>query len=509
MKANSLQEFLRRLFRAPIIAENGQLTDAELLQRFAGQRDEAAFEVLVWRYGGLVLNAARRVLPCPADAEDVFQATFLTLARKASAIRRGTAVGSWLYRVAHRLALRVRQSAARRERMGLDGREPLAPVQNEDAELRAVLAEEVDRLPERYRAAVVLCYLRGSTTEEAARILGCPRGTILSRLAWARQRLRGRLMRRGLAPAIALTPLSFDEAAAITPPAALTASVIQAAQPFAAGRAAVPTISPQVAALARGALQTMMWNKIRIAVIVICAIGLTGTGAGWLMRGRAGDEAPRHVASQSSKRLKPDAAKPEREPEDNSRLEKRLQALNEDEQKWEDVMGKELIKARLDLEEARAELQLREREWNTEREERQGKLRAIRNRMEDLSKRLRISDDRKEAQIEKFMEADREEHDRVRKLLEERMVHETRVLRDLRLKVFKTEAVLHRIETRQARQLEIYAAKRQALLERLEQMEAAPARPDAADRLRDLERKLDALRREVGKLRRDLERKGH
>src|SRR5579883_652273 len=210
MASHPLQDFIRRLRRARSVAEGGHLTDAQLLERFIRQRDEAAFEVLVWRHGTLVLNVARRLLRHVPDVEDVFQATFLTLARKASAIRRGTSLSSWLYKVAYRLALRVRQAATRRQRQEqFEIENAAAPAEHGDAELAILLAEEVNRLPERDRAVVVLCYLQGVTTEEAARMLGCPRGTVLSRLSAARQRLRQRLLRRGIAPAVALAAVSF------------------------------------------------------------------------------------------------------------------------------------------------------------------------------------------------------------------------------------------------------------------------------------------------------------
>src|SRR5262249_48111162 len=147
-----------------------------------------------------------------------------------------------------------------------------------------------------------LCYLQGATTEEAARALGYPRGTVLSRLASARQRLRSRLIRRGLAPAVALAAVSFSEAAPAMPSGAPGSSVVKAALPLAAGGAAVSTVWPQVAALTRGALQAMVWNKIKIAVAMVCVLGLAGTGAGWLARGRAGAEAAPPRAEQLVKK---------------------------------------------------------------------------------------------------------------------------------------------------------------------------------------------------------------
>src|SRR5581483_8150723 len=155
MAHHPLLDFIHRLRRARSVAEGDHLSDAQLLQRSAQQRDEAAFEVLVWRHGTMVLNVAQRLLHQSADAEDVFQATFLTLARKASAIRRGTSVGSWLYKVAYRIALRVRRATTRREQREQSGVENVAataPAGRDEMETAVLVADEVSRLPERYRA---------------------------------------------------------------------------------------------------------------------------------------------------------------------------------------------------------------------------------------------------------------------------------------------------------------------------------------------------------------------
>ena len=178
------------------------LTDAQLLERFVADQDEAAFEILLWRHGPKVLGVCRRVLRHEQDAEDAFQATFLVLVRKAGSIGKRQSVGSWLYRVAYRVALRAKVSASKRnarQRVITDvpAAEAVPDLFSRDVAL--VLDEEVNRLPEKYRAAFVLCYLDGKTNEQAAQELGCPKGTILSRLAWARERLRVRLTRRGLA----------------------------------------------------------------------------------------------------------------------------------------------------------------------------------------------------------------------------------------------------------------------------------------------------------------------
>jgi RNA polymerase sigma factor (sigma-70 family) len=514
MAAHPLQEFIRRLCRGRGVAHDGHLSDTQLLERFAVRCDEAAFEVLVWRHGSLVLSVARRLLRRPADVEDVFQATFLTLARKAANIRRGTAVGSWLYKVAYRIALRVRQATARRERreqLGVEKVQPVAPAERNDAELAAVLADEVSRLPERYRSAVVLCYLQGSTTEEAARVLGCPRGTVLSRLASARQRLRHRLTRRGLAPAVALAAVSFGETASAMPPMALITSVIRAALPFAAGRATVPTVSPQAAALARGALRTMLWNKIKIAAVVMCAIGLAGTGAGWLARGRAGGEATPVIAEQPAKPPVHDAAKADRDRKDRTeRLHAELDGLAAEEEKQELLLAADAIDARLQLAEARDELRRNEREMELLQEDARENLKAIKGRIVTLEEQVQKIDANTGAKllekVTRQLEREREKLDKERVIIREE--EWTGSLRPLRKRVFQAEDRLRRIENRQARQREEFAVKRQALLARLQQLEEAPLGLEPADRLRDIERKLEALRREVGELRRSLEKQG-
>ncbi len=145
------------------------------------------------RHGPMVLGVCRRVLHNASDAEDAFQAAFIVLACKAHSIARPELLGSWLYRAAFRTALRARAEKARRREQSaplVDRAAPVSAAAVELDELRRVLDEEIDRLPERYRVPVVLCYLEGRTNDEAARHLGCPVGTIASRLATARARLR-------------------------------------------------------------------------------------------------------------------------------------------------------------------------------------------------------------------------------------------------------------------------------------------------------------------------------
>jgi RNA polymerase sigma factor (sigma-70 family) len=261
----------------------GGLTDAQLLERFVADKDEAAFEVLVWRHGPLVYRVCRRLLHRREDVEDAFQATFLALVRKAPAIRNRAAVGGWLHQVAHRVALRAR--AARRHAEPYPDVDIAAPAEEDPLhlrDLRAVLDEEIRRLPAKYRDAVVLCYLSGLPTEEVGRQLGCPRGTVLSRLAWARERLRERLTRRGLVlPAGVLAAWLAQEGASASAPALLIGSTMRAALGLAWGKAAAAgVVSARAAALMEGALRSMFLTKLKTTAALALLVVLVGLGAG-------------------------------------------------------------------------------------------------------------------------------------------------------------------------------------------------------------------------------------
>jgi RNA polymerase sigma factor (sigma-70 family) len=293
MAERSLPTLLRCLRRLADAPGSGTLTDGQLLERFVTSRDEAAFELLVWRHGPMVLSVCRRLLPCAQDAEDAFQAAFFVLARKATSITRREGVGGWLYRVAYRAALRARAGAARLARheqpaVDLDTAEAPADVPRSD--LRPVLDEEINRLPEKYRLAVVLCYLEGKTNQEAAQHLGCPEGTVASRLARGRERLRTRLTRRGVTLSVAaLAAVLSRKAASAAPAPALVKTTAQAALAFAVSGVA-PGAVPAPAALAEGVLRTMFLTKLRTVVTVLVVLGVLGAAVGGLAyRGLAGE----------------------------------------------------------------------------------------------------------------------------------------------------------------------------------------------------------------------------
>jgi len=275
---------LLRYLRRRAQPRGGSLSDSQLLERFVAQHDEAAFELLVWRHGPMVLNVCRRLLAGTQDAEDAFQATFLIFVRKAHAIFQPEGVAGWLYWVAYRVALRARGGAAKRarhEKPGVDLDTMAGSTEPGWSDLRPVLDEEISRLPERHRLPVVLCYLEGRTYQEAAEHLGCAEGTVASRLARARERLRGRLVRRGLtlgAGALGVA-LSGDVASA-----AMTPALVESTK-----RAGLA--SSKAVALAEGVLHTMWFKKVRIAVAVLLLAGAAGLGAGGLAyQGQAAEQ---------------------------------------------------------------------------------------------------------------------------------------------------------------------------------------------------------------------------
>ncbi len=258
--------------------------DSVFLERFTRDRDQAAFAALLKRHGPMVLGVCRRVLQQEQDAEDAFQAVFCALARKAGTIRRGAAVGGWLYSVASRIA---RKMKARQVRHRVHTR-PLPDVPGPDAapewerrDLWQVLDEEVHRLPERLRQPFVLCHLQGKTNREAAADLCCPPGTVSSRLARARQRLGARLVRRGLAPSAAAAEAALSrQAAPVVLPADLARTAAQTALGYAAGLQA-----GRAADLADSLLKSQALNRwVKRAGLVALAGVLAFAVLSWALR---------------------------------------------------------------------------------------------------------------------------------------------------------------------------------------------------------------------------------
>ncbi len=211
MPQPKLRTLLRHIQRLIGTSADGVLTDRDLLQRFVRQREEDAFAALVQRHGALVLNVARRLLHSEQDAEDVFQATFLLLARKASTVQWRDTVGPWLHSVALRLAQKLRTTQARRKQHERRAAEVRASSFEDDPSWREVcvaLEEEVARLPERYRTPLLLCCWEGKSRDEAAQQLGWTLGTVKARLERGRDLLRRRLGRRGVVLSAGLLALS-------------------------------------------------------------------------------------------------------------------------------------------------------------------------------------------------------------------------------------------------------------------------------------------------------------
>ncbi len=287
------------------------LSEGQLLARFA-VGDEGAFEAIVTRHGPMVRGVCRRLLYDPWDVEDAFQATFLVLLRKAGSLRDGESLGPWLHGVAYRVAARIRARAARRTGEESKGARPEAvesACDLERSELRILIDEEIRRLPEKYRGPVVLCYLEGRTHEEAARRLRCSAGSVRGRLDRARQKLKDRLVRRGVAPAAGLAALAAGgDSAAAAVPASLVAETVTTLARAATATAVSGTASASALELADGVFRAMIVAKLRVAGSFLAAAAiLLAVGAAWLLTlggsiAREGRDAPAPVASRGDAR---------------------------------------------------------------------------------------------------------------------------------------------------------------------------------------------------------------
>ena len=263
------------------IGQDDPPSDASLLARYLESRDHAAFAELLRRYGPVVFGVCRRLLANRHDAEDAFQAVFLVLVRKAESVQPPGLVGNWLYGVAVRTANKAKLAAARRWRreMARAMNDPAAsePIsQAELSELRGVIDEELARLPDRLRAAVVLCDLGGKSRREAARELACPEGTVAARLHRARKLLAERFTKRGIALS------SSGLAAAFTPELATANVSSELARKTLATTVGIASASPAVQTLASGVMRTMSHGKFKMMFAVVAVAGLmTGAGAIW------------------------------------------------------------------------------------------------------------------------------------------------------------------------------------------------------------------------------------
>jgi RNA polymerase sigma factor (sigma-70 family) len=326
--------YLHRL----VDTRHAEAPDAQLIRRFVEQRDESAFEALVRRHGPLVLNTCRRLLPDPHDVDDAFQATFFVLARRAAALARPEQLAGWLHGVAVRVATKARVARARRltHEETLADLPPAAAEATMDETLRRelwnVLDEEVARLPARYQAPFVLCYLAGKTNEEAAHELGHPSGTIFSRLARARELLRARLTRRGitlssgmLAAALATQPAD----AAL--PASLLEATVHGSLLIAGGQtAALGSQTANALVLMREASRTMFLAKAKLAAVGILALIAAGSGVAMVSQRTASAKPQADSLVAKADAADDDALKRENEnlKRDNEKLKEEIDRLS-------------------------------------------------------------------------------------------------------------------------------------------------------------------------------------
>jgi RNA polymerase sigma factor (sigma-70 family) len=321
MRTSPLQPVIQQLRKAVLVRDGAGLTDGQLLTLFIDQRDQVAFEALVKRHGPMVMGVCRRVLRNPQDREDAFQATFLVLVRKAASVVPREMVANWLYGVARTTAIRANALAAQRCKRERQVREMPEPETKEPDlwhDLRPLLDQELSRLPDKYRVAIVLCDLEGKSHKEAARQLGWPIGTLSGRLARARKLLAGRLRRHGLVlSGGVLAGVLSQNGMSASVPTSLVSSTVKAASLLAAGQAAVAgLVSMKAAALTEGVVITMLLNKLKVMTMVFlfstlvvaqgCSIAVRRRKQGKMHRW------PRTPAQPKNRRLRVGMRKPHR-----------------------------------------------------------------------------------------------------------------------------------------------------------------------------------------------------
>ena len=277
-------------------------TDVQLLKQFTQTRDasgELAFGELLYRHGPMVWGVCRQILPQSHDAADAFQATFLVLVRKARSIRADESLGPWLYRVAYRTAHRARTAALRNRSAAADeGVEEIAAASDETYtfDVRPLLYEELERLPHKYQAPIVLCHLEGKTHEQAARLLNWPVGTVAGRLSRGRRLLRARLERRGVTVASSFFCAGWLAGSHSVATTALADATRTVAAQFLAGQA----ISATVLSLTRGVLTTMIVRKLTTVTAAVLLVGAITGGAGAYVHQKAAPAGPPAVSSQKA-----------------------------------------------------------------------------------------------------------------------------------------------------------------------------------------------------------------
>jgi RNA polymerase sigma factor (sigma-70 family) len=283
-----MKTVIRHLRRAALLQEGSGPTDARLLEMFSAGRDEAAFEALMRRHGPMVLGVCRRVLRNAHDADDAFQATFLVFIRKAGSLRSRELLANWLYGVAYRTSMKARAMNAKRRTKERQATEVSRPASEACEELVAKLDHELSRLPDKYRAPIILCELEGKSRKDVAHLLGLPEGTLSWRLAHAKKTLARRLSRYGTVALV--TALSESASTCLTP--TLRATTLKTA--MTAG--AVPA---KVLALTEGVMKAMLLTKNKITTCAAVLMMLAGVGASGLTY-RAAAQSPKPKETQVS-----------------------------------------------------------------------------------------------------------------------------------------------------------------------------------------------------------------
>jgi RNA polymerase sigma-70 factor (ECF subfamily) len=280
-----MTSFVRHLRMVTLRHDGTDLSDGQLLGLYVDRRDEAALEAIVRRHGAMVMGVCGRVLANRQDVEDAFQATFLVLIRKATAVAAPELLANWLYGVAYNTALKARAAAARRRVREKQVSElPEGETRRPEEgwrDLLPLLDQELNRLPEKYRVPIVLCELEGKAHKEVAQRLGWPIGTVSGRLARGRKMLARRLARHGVSlSTVSLAALLSYVSASAAVPAALVPATIRAGTLVAVGKTLSGIISTRVAALTEGVLRAMLLTKLKIAVPVLLVASVMAAGMG-------------------------------------------------------------------------------------------------------------------------------------------------------------------------------------------------------------------------------------
>jgi RNA polymerase sigma factor (sigma-70 family) len=287
MSRSALAAGVRQLRAKLACQERSEERDEQLLHDFTTHRDDAAFAVLVRRHGPMVLRVCKRVLGQEQDAEDAFQATFLILASKAATLRRKSALASWLYGTAYRIALKSKQSAQRRRKHEVKAAVRPSIDPGDELlwrEVRALLDAEIARLPDKYRSVFVLCCLEELSQAEAGRHLDLKEGTVANRLAEARKRLSQRLARRGVELTAVLSAATLATSTSQALPAKLIATAIEAASATATGEGLEGLVSASALGLVRSMATAIVVSKAKAATALLLTAILLAGAAVWICR---------------------------------------------------------------------------------------------------------------------------------------------------------------------------------------------------------------------------------